>query len=149
MDIQISEANLFLATSKITDEETARQIVSSVKGLIAFELKAANSNLSTKEDLYAVKEDIQKVKGELKEDIEKVKTELYNVKGELKEDIQNVKTELYKVKSELKEDLFKVKEDIFQVESRLSTKIYIVGLVQFLAIAGTVISVIAYMLQIK
>jgi hypothetical protein len=106
MDIQISEANLFLATSKITDEETARQIVSSVKGMIAAEVKTANHALSTKEDLY-------------------------------------------KVKEELKEDLYKVKEGISQVEVRLSTKIYIGGLVQFLAIAGTVISVIAYMLQIK
>ena len=50
-----------------------------------------------------------------------------------------------------KEDLYKVnsalKEDLAQVEVRLSSKIYIVGLVQFIAIVGTLISVIAFMLQ--
>lgn len=104
MDIQISEADLLLATSKFTDQETARQIVSSVKGIVAAEVKAANHTLATKDDLY-------------------------------------------KVKEELKEDLYKVKEDISQVEVRLSTKIYIVVLVQFIAIVGTLISVIAFMLS--
>ena len=102
MDIQISETDLFLATSKFTDQETAKQIVVSVKGIAAAEVKSANTNLATKEDLYKVKEDIQNVRAEIKAS-----------------------------------------------EAHLSTRIYIVGLVQFLAIAGTVISVIAYMLQIR
>lgn len=121
MDIQISETDLFLATSKFTDPETAKQIVGSVKGIVAAEVKSANSNLSTNEDLYKVKE-------ALKDDINKVKEVL--------------KEDLYKVKEELK-------ENISQVELRLSRSIYIVGLVQFLAIAGTVISVIAFMLQTR
>ena len=106
MDIQISETDLFLATSKFTDQETAKKIVSSVKGIVAAEIQTANSNLSTKVDLFAVKEDIQNLKAELK-------------------------------------------EDIFQLEARLSKSIYIVGLVQFVALAGTLISVMAYMLQIR
>jgi hypothetical protein len=46
---------------------------------------------------------------------------------------QNVKAEL--------------KEDISQLEAHLSKSIYIVGLVQFVAITGTAISVIAFMLN--
>ncbi|SDE45008.1 hypothetical protein [Pedobacter soli] len=46
-----------------------------------------------------------------------------------------------------KEDIANTKEYILQVKSELSKSIYLVGLVQFLAIVGAVIGIINFMLK--
>ncbi|MFW0716902.1 hypothetical protein [Pedobacter sp. N23S346] len=46
-----------------------------------------------------------------------------------------------------KEDIANTKEYILQVKSELSKSIYLVGLIQFLAIVGAVIGIINFMMK--
>ncbi|WP_406825831.1 hypothetical protein [Pedobacter sp. KACC 23697] len=46
-----------------------------------------------------------------------------------------------------KEDIANTKEYILQVKSELSKSIYLVGLIQFLVIVGSVIGIISFMLK--
>jgi hypothetical protein len=46
-----------------------------------------------------------------------------------------------------KEDIANTKEYILQVKSELSKSIYLVGLIQFLAIVGSVIGIINFMIK--
>ncbi|CAL1518125.1 hypothetical protein [Chitinophaga sp. MM2321] len=61
------------------------------------------------------------------------KLELYEVKAELKQDIHDLKTEL--------------KNDIHETRSELRTMIFAVGLFQFIAIVGTVLAIVRFMIQ--
>lgn len=62
---------------------------------------------------------------------------------------EEVKTELDNKKEILatKDDIANTKEYILQVKSELSRSIYIVGLIQFLAIVGSVIGIINFMIK--
>ncbi|KIA90877.1 hypothetical protein OC25_24155 [Pedobacter kyungheensis] len=64
------------------------------------------------------------------------------VKDEVKAEFEN-KREILATK----EDIANTKEYILQVKSELSKSIYLVGLVQFLAIVGAVIGIINFMLK--
>lgn len=50
-------------------------------------------------------------------------------------------------KGDLKEEIHKMELKIESVKSELSKTIYIVGLVQFLAIVGSVIGIVSFMLR--
>ncbi len=64
------------------------------------------------------------------------------VKDEVKAEFEN-KRELLVTK----EDIANTKEYILQVKSELSKSIYLVGLIQFLAIVGSVIGIINFMMK--
>jgi ABC-type antimicrobial peptide transport system permease subunit len=64
------------------------------------------------------------------------------VKDEVKSEFEN-KWEVLATK----EDIANTKEYILQVKSELSKSIYLVGLIQFLAIVGAVIGIINFMLK--
>ena len=49
------------------------------------------------------------------------KEDLYKVKDELKEDIRKVKDELYQVKEELKQDIYKLEQHINKIDKELLT----------------------------
>ncbi|WP_316848385.1 hypothetical protein [Pedobacter psychrodurus] len=64
------------------------------------------------------------------------------VKDEVKSEFENKR-----VIFATKEDIANTKEYILQLRSELSKSIYLVGLIQFLAIAGAVIGIINFMLR--
>jgi hypothetical protein len=64
------------------------------------------------------------------------------VKDEVKSEFENKR-----VIFATKEDIANTKEYILQLRSELSKSIYLVGLIQFLAIAGAVIGIINFMLK--
>lgn len=64
------------------------------------------------------------------------------VKEEVKSEFNNKRETLA-----TKEDIANTKEYILQVKSELSKSIYLVGLIQFLAIVGAVIGIINFMMK--
>ena len=64
------------------------------------------------------------------------------VKAEVKAEFDN-KRELLATK----EDILTTKEDIAIVKAELTKSIYIVGLIQFLAIVGSVLAIINFMVK--
>ena len=83
------------------------------------------SQLATKQDVQAVKDDLQNVKDELKNDVQAVKDDLQNVKDELKNDVQNVKDELKNDVQNVKDEL---KNDVQNVKDELKSDIHLVAL---------------------
>ncbi len=78
------------------------------------------------------------------EAIEAVVDEKISTKTELFEkivtkDVDSLRQEMYKV--------FSTKQDLYEVKSDLTKSIYIVGLVQFIAIIASVIGIITFMLK--
>lgn len=61
-------------------------------------------------------------------------------------DISNLRDELYKVFA-TKEDISKLDLKIAKTKSDLIKSIYIVGLIQFIAIVGSVIGIISFMMR--
>jgi len=64
------------------------------------------------------------------------------VKEEVKSEFDNIRETLA-----TKEDIANTKEYILQLKSELSKSIYLVGLIQFLAIVGAVIGIINFMMK--
>ena len=72
------------------------------------------------------------------------KTDLADLKVELMEVISDQKVELMEVISDQKAEL---KGDIAALRSDLTKSIYLMGLVQFLAIMGGVLAIVTFMLK--
>lgn len=59
----------------------------------------------------------------------------------------DVKFESYKQTSASKIDLLHLELKMGEIESKLTRTIYIVGLIQFLAIVGSVLAIVSFMLK--
>jgi len=81
---------------------------------------------------------------------DKVAEELVSfVRSEMKTEFDNRK-EVYAMKDDIfavKSDIAAVREDMLNMKSDLLRSIYVVGLVQFLAIAGSVLGILNFMLK--
>ena len=97
-------------------EKDASIVIDFIETKIGFEVEANIKNVATKVDL-------SELKLVLTEDISKLRSEL-------KEDISGLRSEL--------------KEDISGLRSELTKTIYIVGLVQFLAIVGSIVGILSF-----
>lgn len=123
--------------SKYHFSEEDAQFISEVLGEI--DEKQEQRFLSSKE-LFLTQPD----KVELIDRIVDVKAEIADVKAELKAEIADVKAEL---KADIADVKVELTNEIHAVEKRLLRTIYIVGLVQFLAIIASVLAIINFMLK--
>jgi hypothetical protein len=78
------------------------------------------SAFTSKKDVLATKEDLYSIKSELKKDILATKEDLYSLRSELKKDIQDTKDNLYRA-------------------------IYLSGILQFIAMTGSLLAIIKLM----
>ena len=69
------------------------------------------------------------------------KVDLSEQKSELKEEISGLRSEL---KEEISQLRLEVKEALSALRSELTKTIYIVGLVQFLAIVGSIVGILSF-----
>lgn len=92
-----------------------------------------NAELSLK--LFEIAQKFIKDKSEAKEFVTLVQ-DVVDDKLSTKEDVFSIK-----------EDILLLKEDVAKYETRISRQIYIVGLVQFLAIVGSVLAIVNFMLK--
>ena len=113
---QIRLYDLFRREMHLSDDKAA-EAVYAVQEM-------TESAFISKKDVLATKEDIYSLRTELKEDI-------YSLRTELKEDIYSLRTEL--------------KKDIQDTKDHLYRAIYLSGILQFIAMTGTLIAIIKLM----
>lgn len=78
------------------------------------------------------------VKGEVKTEFDTKRQSLAS-----KDDITHIKDDI----THIREDMNHIREDMLNIKSDLSKSIYVVGLVQFIAIVGSVITIFSFMLK--
>lgn len=122
-------------------EQGATLMMEYIHSKIGQEMEYNNKLMATKEDMMLAKQDLRSeimaVRSELKEDI-------MAVRSELKADIIQLRTEL---KAEIMAVRVELLEKIMALKAELTKTIYIVGLLQFLAIVGSVIAIFKFMIK--
>jgi hypothetical protein len=164
---QIKLYDLFRREMHLSDDKAA-EAVYAVQEMTESAFTSKKEVLATKEDIFSVKselkKDIHSLRAELKEDIHSLRAELkediHSLKAELKEDIHFLKSELkedvHSLRAELKKDILATKEDIFSVKSELKKDIqdskdnlyraiYLSGILQFIAMTGSLLAIIKLM----
>lgn len=120
--------------SKLGAEE-AEIVIDYIENKVEKNVEHNIKSLATKGDINelkeATKEDIGKLREATREDISKLREAT-------KEDVSKLREELTLTKAELKVEIATVKSDMLRA-------VYVVGLVQFLAIVGSVIAIINFL----
>ena len=117
----------------IPNKKQAGLFVQRIEETIDDKMEQHHEHLSTKTDLAALQLEVRDQKVELMEVISQQKVELMGV-------IINQKTEL-------KDDIATLRLEVRDQKADLIRSIYLVGLVQFLAIVGSVLAIVTLMLK--
>ena len=139
----------------IPNKKQAGLFVQRIEETIDDKMEQRHEHLSTKTDLAALQLEVRDQKVELMEVISQQKVELMGVindqKAELMGVINDQKAELMGVvinqKTELKDDIATLRLEVRDQKADLIRSIYLVGLVQFLAIVGSVLAIVTLMLK--
>ena len=108
--------DLFRRELHLTDEKAA-DAVFAVQEM-------TESTMDSKKDVLATKEDI------------------YSLKSELKKDILATKEDIYLFKSEVSIEFKSVRKEIQEAKDNLYRAIYLSGILQFIAMTGTLLAII-------
>jgi hypothetical protein len=149
--IQIKLYDFFRKVLNLPDEK-AQELVQTIDDAVKGELEGVATKELVKEEIYATKEslkaEIYATKGLLKDEIhatkESLKAEIYATKGLLKDEIHATKESL---KAEIQSTKESLKYEIHALELKTIRSIYVSSLIQFLAIVGSVIAIINFMLR--
>ena len=119
-----------LSQEFVKDKEKAKTFVEKIEALVDDKMEQRFEHLATKSDLADLKAELLAVIGQQKEDLMQV--------------IGNQKEDLTRLMYEQKDELLGV---INTQRTDLVKSIYMVGLIQFLAIVGSVIAIFSVMLH--
>ena len=119
-----------LTRTFIKDKEKAKAFVEKIEATVDDKMEQRFEHLATKSDLAALKVELMDM--------------LFRQKEELMGVIHTQKEELMGVIHTQKEELMGV---ITQQRTELIKSIYLVGLIQFLAIVGSVLAIVTFMLR--
>ena len=119
-----------LTRTFIKDKEKAKAFVEKIEATVDHKMEQRFEHLATKSDLAALKVELMDM--------------LFRQKEELMGVIHTQKEELMGVIHTQKEELMGV---ITQQRTELIKSIYLVGLIQFLAIVGSVLAIVTFMLR--
>ena len=132
----------------LQDKTKAQSFVQAITDTIHEAMGQKHEHLTTKTDLADLKVELMEVisdqKMELMEVISDQKVELKGDIAALQLEVRDQKVELMEVISDQKAEL---KGDIAALRSDLTKSIYLMGLVQFLAIMGGVLAIVTFMLK--
>ena len=139
----------------IPNKKQAGLFVQRIEETIDDKMEQRHEHLSPKTDLAALQLEVRDQKVELMEVISQQKVELMGVindqKAELMGVINDQKAELMGVvinqKTELKDDIATLRLEVRDQKADLIRSIYLVGLVQFLAIVGSLLAIFTLMLK--
>lgn len=162
-EINITDTKLYEILREVVGKDKAEEALNGVKSLVKEEVSTGVKMLATKEQWLATKEELaQKIfdtKSELLQKITETREELSQkiteTKQELNQKISETKEELnqkiIETKEELNQKITETREDlslkIAETKSELIRTIYIVGLIQFLAIVGAVLGIMTFILR--
>ena len=140
-----------LSCEFVKDKEKAKTFVEKIEALVDDKMEQRFEHLATKSDLNDLKLElmvvITKQKEDLSEAIAKQKEDLLEIISKQKEDLLEVIT---KQKEDLLAVILNQKVELMGVintqKNDLVRSIYFVGLIQFLAIVGSVLAIVTYML---
>tara|TARA_B100002019_G_C21185321_1_gene555893 strand:- start:598 stop:1032 length:435 start_codon:yes stop_codon:yes gene_type:complete len=128
----------------IPNKKQAGLFVQRVEETIDDKMEQRHEHLSTKTDLAALQLEVRDQKVELMEVILQQKVELMGVINDQKAELMGV---VINQKTELKDDIATLRLEVRDQKADLIRSIYLVGLVQFLAIVGSVLAIVTLMLK--
>ncbi|MGB0396526.1 MAG: hypothetical protein ACPGC6_07135 [Flavobacteriaceae bacterium] len=128
----------------IPNKKQAGLFVQRIEETIDDKMEQRHEHLSTKTDLAALQLEVRDQKVELMEVISQQKVELMGVINDQKAELMGV---VINQKTELKDDIATLRLEVRDQKADLIRSIYLVGLVQFLAIVGSVLAIVTLMLK--
>ena len=128
----------------IPNKKQAGLFVQRVEETIDDKMEQRHEHLSTKTDLAALQLEVRDQKVELMGVILQQKVELMGVINDQKAELMGV---VINQKTELKDDIATLRLEVRDQKADLIRSIYLVGLVQFLAIVGSVLAIVTLMLK--
>ena len=141
-----------LSQEFVKDKEKAKTFVEKIEALVDDKMEQRFEYLATKSDLADLKVELLAVIRQQKEDLMQVignqKEDLMQVIGNQKEDLMQV---IGNQKGDLTRLIYEQKDELLGAintqRTDLVKSIYMVGLIQFLAIVGSVIAIFSVMLH--
>jgi uncharacterized protein YegJ (DUF2314 family) len=128
----------------IPNKKQAGLFVQRIEETIDDKMEQRHEHLSTKTDLAALQLEVRDQKVELMEVISQQKVELMGVINDQKAELMGV---VINQKTELKDDIATLRLEVRDQKTDLIRSIYLVGLVQFLAIVGSVLAIVTLILK--
>ncbi|MGB2253373.1 MAG: hypothetical protein ACPH28_06325 [Flavobacteriaceae bacterium] len=128
----------------IPNKKQAGLFVQRIEETIDDKMEQRHEHLSPKTDLAALQLEVRDQKVELMEVISQQKVELMGVINDQKAELMGV---VINQKTELKDDIATLRLEVRDQKADLIRSIYLVGLVQFLAIVGSVLAIVTLMLK--
>ncbi len=128
----------------IPNKKQAGLFFQRIEETIDDKMEQRHEHLSTKTDLAALQLEVRDQKVELMEVISQQKVELMGVINDQKAELMGV---VINQKTELKDDIATLRLEVRDQKADLIRSIYLVGLVQFLAIVGSVLAIVTLMLK--
>ena len=128
----------------IPNKKQAGLFVQRIEETIDDKMEQRHEHLSTKTDLAALQLEVRDQKVELMEVISQQKVELMGVINDQKAELMGV---VINQKTELKDDIATLRLEVRDQKADLIRSIYLVGLVQFLAIVGSLLAIFTLMLK--
>jgi len=128
----------------IPNKKQAGLFVQRIEETIDDKMEQRHEHLSTKTDLAALQLEVRDQKVELMEVISQQKVELMGVINYQKAELMGV---VINQKTELKDDIATLRLEVRDQKADLIRSIYLVGLVQFLAIVSSVLAIVTLMLK--
>ena len=148
-----------LTRTFIKDKEKAKAFVEKIEATVDDKMEQRFEHLATKSDLAALKVELMDMLFRQKEELmgssNRQREELMGVIHTQKEELMGVintqKEELMGLsnqqREEFKNDLASLRLEVRDQRTELIKSIYLVGLIQFLAIVGSVLAIVTFMLR--